>query len=448
MKQNKLEKRHSAFLIICMVLSLIVVPVKADEEYHVIASLQAPEPISSESFGTDIKQYEGGLVVGTHSSGKVYIYDSDWNLTTIVHSPPESKEERFGHSVDARGDKLAVSNMMAPVGDHDRAGTVYIFDSEGSLDLELIAPVPRGRMCFGPDVALTNDIILVSTLRGTVGTIPNAGIVHVYDYEGGYIRNFTSPSLTSEGVFGWSLATSDEYVLVGEPGYLFGYLIPDLCSVYVFDYSWNSLATLNAPDRQERTCFGVSTSISGDYVVVGEPWATVDGNEKAGRAHIFDTDWNHVATLQSPTPEALAEFGWDVVIGGDIVVVGERKGDVEVMNEGKAHVFDLEGNIITTLVSPEPAVASLFGHSVETDGEVIVVGEIDQSVDGISKAGKVHIYGPGPAVEVTPDDDEIIVDDDEDDSTKQGGIPGFPYESILLGVVSVILVLWLIQKRR
>jgi hypothetical protein len=123
----------------------------------------------------------------------------------------------------------------------------------------------------------------------------------------------------------------------------------------------------------------------------------VDGHEKAGRAQIYDTDWNHVATLQSPTPEALAEFGCDVAMGGDIVVVGERKGDVDIMNEGKVHVFDLEGNLIATLVSPEPAVCALFGHSVETDGEIIAVGETDVEAGGETKAGKVHIFQAGAA---------------------------------------------------
>jgi len=177
--------------------------------------------------------------------------------------------------------------------------------------------------------------------------------------------------------------------------------------------------------------------------------ATVDGYEKAGRAHIFDTEWNHVATLQSPIPEALAEFGYDVAIGGDIVVVGERNGDVDVLNEGKVHVFDLEGNIIVTLVSPEPAVSSLFGHSVETDGEIIVVGEIDLSVDGVSKAGKVHIYAPGPPVEAPETEEEPTETSTESESEpEKKGIPGFPYESILLSIITVILVLWSIQKRR
>jgi len=253
------------------------------------------------------------------------------------------------------------------------------------------------------------------------------------------------------GGFGWSIAAGDEYVLVGETGYVFENMIPEICSVHVFDYDWNHVATLNAPDQQERTCFGISTSISSDYVVVGEPWATVDGHEKAGRARIYDTDWNHVATLDSPTPEALAEFGCDVAMGGDIVVVGERKGDVDSMNEGKVHIFDLEGNLIASLVSPEPAVSALFGHSVETDGEIIVVGETDIEAGGETKAGKVHVFGLGEPIAEQPAPEEETTETEsepETESETSGGIPGFPLESIVLSIVLTVIGLWLIQIKR
>jgi hypothetical protein len=146
---------------------------------------------------------------------------------------------------------------------------------------------------------------------------------------------------------------------------------------------------------QERSFYGFSTSISGNHAVIGEIWATVDGNEKAGRAHLYDAGWNLVATLQSPTPDFTGEFGFDVKTGGDIVVVGERRGDVESMNEGKAYVFNLEGNLITTLVSPAPFPGNQFGHSVETDGEIIVVCEADVEAGGEPKAGKVHVFEKG-----------------------------------------------------
>lgn len=525
MKRKEIKSEHAGLIVLIFLATIFVVPVRAEDEYQVIVTLQAPEPIASGRFGVETKLFEGGLIIGVYqadvdeitSAGKAYIYDSDWKLKTTLPSPTPGEGEAFGRQVDAFDDKIVIANDRAFVDSSIEAGMVYLFDTDGSPFLELKGPIVGLRQKFGAEVALGKDIILVAEIGGMMEGVIHAGLVHAFDHEGTYIRNLTSPSMKPGGTFGWSIAVSDEYILVGEPGYIPLSQIPEICSVYVYDYDWNHVATLIAPDEMERTCFGISTSISSDYVIVGEPWATVEGNEKAGRAHIFDTYWNHVATLQSPTPEDNGEFGRDVALGGDIVVVGERKGDVDSMNEGKVHVFDVEGNLIATLVSPEPAVSSMFGYSVETDGEIIVVGETGVKVGDESKAGKVHVFGKGTTVFAVDDlsispnpvnkgktvtiavecrntgtisgeypvvlsinkavEDEKTVTIGPDETTSvsfevpageageysvdvnglsgsfvvakaQTGIPGFPFESIVISIALAVLVLWLTQRQR
>ena len=131
-------------------------------------------------------------------------------------------------------------------------------------------------------------------------------------------------------------------------------------------------------------------------------------------------------------------------IAGDLIVVGERKGDVEVMNEGKAYVYDLEGNLLATLVSPDPEIGAQFGYKVLTDGEIVFVDEVEASVDGESKAGKVHIFRLGePATEQTEPEEEITEITSEPDSENRKGIPGFPLVSVVFSVALVVLYFWL-----
>ena len=458
MKQKKFERIRTTALFFLVMVSLVIFPVRADEEYQIIVTLQAPEPKSLGRFGVETTLFEGGLIVGTNladvgdigSAGKAYIYDSNWVLTTTIPSPTPREAETFGKQLDAYGDRIVISNDRATIDGLDERGAVFLFDTDGSLILELQMPVPGKWQQFGAEVSLGKEIILVAEVGGIIEEVPHGGIVHAYDDEGGFIRSLISPSIKPEGTFGWSLAVSDEFMLIGEPGNIQRGMIPESCSVYVYDYDWNHVATLNAPDQMKRTAFGISTSTSRDYIVVGEPWATVDGHEKAGRAHIFDTEWNHIATLQSPTPEAMAEFGYDVVVGGDIVVVGERKGDVDVMNEGKAHVFDLEGDLISTLVSPEPFPGNQFGYSVETDGEIIVVCEADVEAGGVSKAGKVHVFGLGEPIadQPIPEEETTEESEPESESEKSGGIPGFPVESVVISLALVVLILYLALRQR
>ena len=456
MKQIKITRTYTSIILLCVIFSVTISPIQAKEEYNVVATLQAPEPTSNGCFGIDSKLFEGGLVVGVYqadvdgitSAGKAYIYDSDWKLKTTLPSPTPREGEAFGRQVDVYGDKLAIGNNRAAVGEFLEAGMVYLFDADGSLTHEIKAHIPGFWQRFGSEIVLGKDIILATEIGGIVEGVSHAGLVNIYDDKGDYIRNLTSPSKKPDGMFGYSIALNDEYILVGESGHIGRSMIPKVCSVYIYDYDWNHVTTLNAPNKEERTIFGISTSMSSDYVVVGEPWATVDGIEKAGKAHIFSTEWNHIATLQSPTPEALAEFGRDVAMGGDIIVVGERKADVDAMNEGKVYVYDLEGILVASLVSPESAVSAMFGYSVETDGEIIVVGETDAEVDGVSKAGKVYIFSLGEStVEQPAKVEETTKTKSDSDTEKSGGIPGFPFESIVLSIGCAILVLWLIQRR-
>jgi hypothetical protein len=451
------KKSSKLILIILIVLSTVpVIPIRADEEYHVIITLQAPEPTSFGGYGYETALFNEGIVIGEwtgdigeiKSAGRAYIYDTGWELTSILQAPTPKEKENFGRDVNALDDIIVVGCSRSNIDDLHEAGKVYMFDTEGTILTTLQSPDPGNFGWFGAEVALSGDNILVAELGGTEQGFIYPGSVYVYSYEGALIRNITSPMMKSEGFFGRSLAASDEYILVGETGRSDPV---DIGSVYVYDYDWELVTTLQPPDMQERTFFGFSTSISGDHVVIGELWATVDGHEKAGRAHIYDTNLNHVATLQSPPPEDNGEFGRDVVIGGDIVVVGERRGDVESMNEGKAYVFDLEGNLISTLVSPAPFPGNQFGYSVETDGEIIVVCEADVEAGGESKAGKVHVFGLGePTAEQPAPEEETTetVSEPEAESEKSSGIPGFPFESIVISIVLAVLVLWQIQRQR
>jgi hypothetical protein len=132
---------------------------------------------------------------------------------------------------------------------------------------------------------------------------------------------------------------------------------------------------------------------------------------------------------------------------GDIIVMGELRGDVISVKEGKAYVFDLEGNLLSTLASPDPTVGAQFGYEVATDGEIVVVTEVEATVDDVSKAGKVHIFGLGEPAVVEPVVEEPVVEEDAEETTSGGGIPGFPLESVVIGIL-VVMVFWSLQKRR
>jgi len=446
--------KHICLITLCLITSILVASARADEEFTLIKTLQSPKPSDRGGFGFDIALDADFLIIGEwyasiddlEQAGGAYIYDSQWSIISTLTSSVPANGDTFGNTVDVNGDMVVVGSPRTKPEGNNEVGEAHVFNSEGSLLFILQSPTPSVSGYFGYEAVLGRDIIVVAE-PGGVKEVYFAGCIHVYDSEGVHITTLVSPSKKANSEFGRSLAVSDEYIIAGEPGWYGGAI--ERGSVHVFDYSWMHVATLNAPEQGERTLFGYRVAIDGDIIVVGEPLAAVDGHEKAGRAHIFDTGWNHLVTLQAPAPEDNGEFGIDVAVSGDLVVVGECKRDLDVLNEGAAYVFDLEGNLVNSLVSPEPSVGAQFGTRVAVDGEIVVVSEVEATVDGVSKAGKVYVFGLGePVTEQPTQEDEIIDTESESESEKSGGIPGFPLESVVISLALAVLGIWFIRKQR
>ena len=456
-KRRREIKGNLAVLILFVILiTALVVPAYSEESYYLETTIRAPTPTGSGGFGASLEYRDGILLVGEYyvegseldSAGKAYVYDSNWNLTAVLLYPTPGAFKSFASvTVGIMGETLAVASAFCQVEELDGAGLMYLFNSEGDLLRTLQSPQPEDGAGFGQQFKLTDEYIVASEDNRNIQGLYDSGCVQVINYEGDHIATLTSPSITPAGAFGRALDANEEYIIIGEPGKLSGPLLHG--SVYVFDHDFNLVKTLQSPDLQNYSNYGHVVIISQDRVLVSEKWATVDGHKWAGRVHVYNTQWELLYTLQSPTPEENGELGEDVDIEGNIIVVGERKGDVEVMNEGKAHVFDLEGNLLTTLISPEPEIGAQFGYTVITDGNIVIVDELDAAVEGTSKAGKVHIFRLGePAAEEPEPEEESTEADSDTESEKSGGIPGFPVDSVVVGLVLAALMLWLIQRKR
>ena len=454
----KIIKGDNVVLVILIFLATMLAPIRAEAGYSVIATLKPSNPRGFGGFGGDIALSEDLLLIGewwgkvedVGAIGLAYLYDADWNLLSTLTAPEPQPNAEFGHTVALQGDMMVIGCPRHDVEGIDSVGEAYVFDTDGVLQFILQSPDPKGQGKFGVEVALGKDVILVGETGGTVQGFIHAGAVHVYDTDGEYITTLTSPSMKHNGAFGENIATNTEFILIGEPGVAESSL-HIVGSTHVFDYDWNLIKTIQAPEQEEHTWFGKSIAIRGETVVIGEIYAEVDGHPRAGKAYIYDTDWNLVAKLQSPAPRDGGEFGRGTAIGGDIVVVGERRGDVTTVKEGKAYVFGLEGDLVATLTAPDPTVGAQFGYKVATDGEIVVVADVEGTVDGESKAGKVHVFGfselatkqPEEEVETTETESES-----ESESEKSGGIPGFPIESVVISIVLAVMMLWLIERQR
>jgi len=456
---NKIERTKYKRLILVVFTLMVGIPYAhaADEEIILLRTIETPNPEDHGWFGYPLDM-DGDLMVISEwraevdemvEVGRAYVYDTDGNLVSTLQSTTPHSGQVFSASVDILGDHIIIGDYSIKDGVR-QVGKAYLYNSEGTLITTIESPTPKkGGFFSRGGLCLTPDMILVSEMADTDPA--GAGIVHIYDYQGVYLKSISSPSPKASSGFGSLIKYENDLILISEFGeyareknYLAG-------TVYGFNTDGNHVLTLQAPEPKDDACFGKHIATYDDKIVISEYYATVNDVFRAGKVHIFNTEGELLRTIISPFPETNAQFGKHVDIDGDTIVVGEYNANVEPdMYEGKAHVFDTEGNHLSTLISPSPSRKALYGLSVNIEDDIIVIGEPWATINGEEKAGKVYVYTWGtpetdtPEVVETPTVSEPETTSDDTD----GGIPGFPVNAIASSlIITAYLIHYLSRKR-
>ena len=150
-------------------------------------------------------------------------------------------------------------------------------------------------------------------------------------------------------------------------------------TLYNFRHRGPSFAAVQIdvnPVRLETAKVGTSIAIDGNTAVVG---ARDFDNRGAAFVYVQDEEtgaWSLQATLQSEETELDDQFGIDVAISGDTIVVGTGNG-------GSAYVFQRLGNAWSEPTEISQNVDG-FGSAVDIDIDTLVIGA------GASNAGYIY----------------------------------------------------------
>jgi hypothetical protein len=228
-------------------------------------------------------------------------------------------------------------------------------------------------------VAVSGDIVVVGEVLGSIEGYSKPGRAHIFTTDGTLLASLQAPEPTSSAWFGFAVAISGDIIVVSElyadPGG-----IENAGRAHIFDSDGNHIEILQAPEPEAHNRFGFSVDTDGEIVVVGE-----ETTVKPGGVFLFDTEGNYVATIQDPELLASSAFGTAVAVSGDIIVAGAWGATVEdVATAGKAYIFDYEGNPVANLQSPEPQEVGYFGYPLDVSGEIVLVNK--------DRAGRAHIF--------------------------------------------------------
>jgi hypothetical protein len=419
-------KRAYLLLVALLFLATYLLITGIHQEYLPISSVGGFN--NSIGFGYSVSLSDKVVVVGDpfassndmDISGSAYVLSLSGDVITTLHPPRPVEGAGFGECTVVKGDIVAVGEPGASYGDKNSSGRAYLFDLNENLIEVLQAPEPMDEAGFGESVALGGEMVVVGEPFANVSGKEWAGRAFFFKLNGDVMDTIQSPVPVEGGGFGESVAASDDFVVVGEPGASYGD-INFAGKAYIFSSDGDLITTLQASEPSEGAGFGESVAAFGDVVVVGEPYASAEDKICVGKAHIFNSNGGLIDILMATEPEEAAGFGKSIAISDDIIVVGEpfasAKGEYAM---GRVHVFEYPKKPITTLQTKNRYV--YFGHSVSVDGTEIVVGEI--SVD----AGETHTSGTA-----------LIYDLSKMKTVFRFTLEDLPNDSILITAVCILI---------
>src|SRR5262249_30720916 len=219
-------------------------------------------------------------------------------------------------------------------------GHAYILQRSGSLWSEQAkltgAPVTPWES-FGRSVSISGDYVII-------GADKAAYIFYRAGSSWTQQAKVTSPSPNISSDFGESVSLSGDHAIVGDP--LAGGAAPNQGAAYIFQRNgtaWNlQLPALTASDAVEYDYFGWSVAVSGDYAVVGAPGVNSGGAHEAGGAYMFErsgSNWLPRTKLEPLQPHAVKDFGRSVAISGNRALVGDPGDDTTAPGSGAAYLY-------------------------------------------------------------------------------------------------------------
>lgn len=210
--------------------------------------------------------------------------------------------------------------------------------------------------------------------------------------------NLSANSFTREGYTfaGWSTSPQGEIVYQDEDFYTMGKADLDLYAQWRMKFI--------ASDGEEGELFGFSVAISGEYAVVGAPNDNANGSQ-SGSVYIYHYDalkgiWKEEQKIVASDGTQNDSFGRAVAIFGRNIIIGASNDDDNGYNSGSVYIYHIDNTSEETMESEQKLKPSdgasygEFGFSVGVSDSHIVVGSRYENVLG-NDYGRTYVYKLG-----------------------------------------------------
>ncbi len=391
-------------LMIMAFVSLATAPAGAEtinEDIKIIPD----DGLLNELFGSSTAVGSGVVAVAAsfggdngYASGSVYLFNSTTGAPITKVLPSDGQElDQFGYDL-AIGDGILVVGSVFDDDFGTDSGSVYLFQAAtGQYLSKLNGNDIDDNDRFGVSVAIDNGIIAVGALMNEGANDSWSGAAYLFNaVSGAQIAKLLPADGAMEDFFGTSVGISNNIVVVGSPwdddnGSKSG-------SAYLFNATTGAQITKILPDDGHTgDNFGHSVAIDGGVIVVGA-YHDDDQGSNCGSAYLFDaTTGAQIAKILPGDVYSNEEFGHAVDIDGGVIIVGAKFNDGNGSDSGSAYLFDATtAGQLDMLAPSDGALSDLFGTSVAINNGVIAVGAVGDDDNG-SSSGSAYIFDIGGA---------------------------------------------------
>ena len=344
--------------------------------------------------------------------GSAYVFvrsGAVWSQQQKLVAPNAEPSDLFGHGVAIEGETLVVGALSGGPTDQ---GSAYVFVLSGSWvqQQELVAsdPTPAGLGDhFGASVTISGETIVVGAFGDDIGQQAGQGSAYVF-VRSGSVWTEQAKLLASDGAavdnFGHSVAITGETVVVGAPGGDSVSAGIDAGAAYVFvrtGSTWTEQQKLVTADPDTHDEVGYSVAISDATIVLSADQDDSDPLSFHGSAYVFTLTsgiWTQKQKLLAADLAANDQFGFNVAVSGQTIVVGAPFDDGALVNQGSAYVFVNTPPAITAAAvslqqgtsTPAVVVASVSdAEDAATDLTITVNSSTSATANGVTVANLI-----------------------------------------------------------
>ncbi len=377
------------------------------------AKFTASDGVANARLGFDVAIFSDYMIAGADGdddsgtySGSVYVFKktvSGWTTGTEFKKLTASdgaSGNYFGASVD-----LNMNHIVAGAMGNSLTGAAYIFNIPNPMD-EWLTTTETSKVVasdgttgaeFGRSISISDTTMIVGSHKGNL----SHGTAYVFGVPSAtQIAKLSASNPTNWDGMGWSVGVSGDRILTGVR--LFDSTYTNQGAVYAFNKAGS--AWIDGTEDQiilqpsyytnVDNQFGRILAIDGDYAVI----AAV-GTLNRGLAYVFHyngTTWVKQAELLPSDTILNHDFATSVDIDGDVIVVGAIN-DENNTYIGAAYVFVKSGANWADMSETAKLSASdgmsydAFGRSVGVSGDLIVVGA-DRGDGILTNTGAAYVF--------------------------------------------------------